>query len=290
MLSPYDDTGVSSVPDMMPSLTLFTETFGDAAVETAISSELMARVGAGTMGPSARIHRTEASVAFGRADRNAERYPEAVAAARHHGFDAIERLAGGRAAVFHEETIAFSLVLPAEDARTGIVERFEWITSITVGALDAVGVPARVGEVPGEYCPGAYSVNARGRAKLAGFGQRIVKGAAHVGGVVVVDGAHRIRDVLRPVYAALGIPWDPATVGSVTDEGGPGVGAVAEALEASLADRWAITRAPLPEDLVAAGRRSAPTYRAAEDGAGRAGAPDVDRSGTRAHQPDYRRP
>ena len=31
-------------------------------------------------------------------------------------------------------------------------------------ALSRVGVAdPRVGEVPGEYCPGAYSVNARGR-------------------------------------------------------------------------------------------------------------------------------
>jgi hypothetical protein len=61
-------------------------------------------------------------------------------------------------------------------------------------------------------------VNARGRAKLMGVGQRIVQGAAHVGGVVVVTGADRIRDVLIPVYRALELEWDPGTVGSVADE------------------------------------------------------------------------
>jgi octanoyl-[GcvH]:protein N-octanoyltransferase len=51
-----------------------------------------------------------------------------------------------------------------------------------------------------------------------GVGQRIIDGAAHVGGVIVVTGADRVRDVLVPVYRALDLPWDPATVGSLEDE------------------------------------------------------------------------
>ena len=86
------------------------------------------------------------------------------------------------------------------------------------GALRGLGVDARVGEVPGEYCPGAYSVNARGAAKLAGIGQRMIRGGAHLGGVVVASGGGEIADVLRPVYRALELDWDPATSGSVTDE------------------------------------------------------------------------
>jgi hypothetical protein len=75
-----------------------------------------------------------------------------------------------------------------------------------------------MGEVPGEYCPGAYSVNAGGRRKLAGVGQRLGTGAAHVGAVVVVRGADAVRDVLERVYAALDVDWTPATVGSVQEE------------------------------------------------------------------------
>jgi octanoyl-[GcvH]:protein N-octanoyltransferase len=87
--------------------------------------------------------------------------------------------------------------------------------------LRKLGVDARVGEIPGEYCPGEYSINARGRTKLVGVGQRIIKGASHIGGVIVVDGAERIRDVLVPVYDALGLDWEPDTAGSVADEIGP---------------------------------------------------------------------
>jgi lipoate-protein ligase A len=85
-------------------------------------------------------------------------------------------------------------------------------------AFRSLGVDARIGQVPGEYCPGDHSVNARGRTKLMGVGQRVVARAAHVGGVAVVGGSDRIRDVLIPVYEALELEWDPATVGSLQDE------------------------------------------------------------------------
>jgi hypothetical protein len=65
-------------------------------------------------------------------------------------------------------------------------------------------------------------VNARGRVKVMGVGQRLVLHAAHVGGVVVVDGADAVREALVPVYAALGLSWDPATVGALAGEA-PGI-------------------------------------------------------------------
>ncbi len=53
----------------------------------------------------------------------------------------------------------------------------------------------------------------------------------------MVDEADRVRDVLIPVYEALGLDWDPATAGAVADEV-PGVGwdDVAGALLAELPD------------------------------------------------------
>ena len=53
-----------------------------------------------------------------------------------------------------------------------------------------------------------------------GVGQRVIRGGAHVGGVVVIDGGERVRDVLLPVYEALELEWRPSTVGSVADEVG----------------------------------------------------------------------
>ena len=51
-----------------------------------------------------------------------------------------------------------------------------------------------------------------------GVGQRLVSGGVHVGGVVVVDGSEAVRDILVPVYAALGLDWRPETTGSVAGE------------------------------------------------------------------------
>ena len=134
------------------------------------------------------------------------------------GFEAIERLAGGRAAVFHSGTIAFSWTMPDGTPRDDVMARFDEAADIMMRALRRLGIDARVGEVAGEYCPGQHSVNARGERKLMGVGQRLIRGAAHVGGVVVVGDGERIRNVLVPVYEALGVEWRPETVGSVEDE------------------------------------------------------------------------
>ena len=183
-----------------------------------MSRALLQRVSGGAEPETLRLHRPSPIVAFGPQDLRAPGYRGAVAAAVDGGFTPVQRLAGGRAAVFHEDTIAFSWTIPDPDPRERIRDRFRELATLMETAFRSLGVDARVGEVPGEYCPGEYSVNARGVAKLMGVGQRLVRNAAHVGGVVVVDGAERVRDILIPVYRALDLDWDPATAGSLADE------------------------------------------------------------------------
>jgi hypothetical protein len=118
-------------------------------------------------------------------------------------------------------------------------------------ALGGLGVDARVGEVAGEYCPGAWSVNAGGRTKLVGIGQRLIAGAAHRGAVVVVGASERIRGVLVPVYEALGLDWDPATAGSVEEEIGPvGLAAVEAAILSGLGERHELSELELDGDTL----------------------------------------
>jgi hypothetical protein len=76
--------------------------------------------------------------------------------------------------------------------------------------------------VPGEYCPGAFTVNAGGRKKLIGSAQRAVPGGWLLSTVVVIQSAARVRSVLESVYDALELEWDPATAGAVAEEA-PGV-------------------------------------------------------------------
>lgn len=95
-----------------------------------------------------------------------------------------------------------------------MTDRYRLVSGVVRDALASLGVDARVGEVAGEYCPGAWSVNAGGRRKLMGVGQRLIPGAAHTGGVIVVDDAGEIRRVLRAVYAELDIKWNPEATGA----------------------------------------------------------------------------
>ncbi len=187
------------------------------AMDVAVSHATLSAVARGEIGGVFRLHVPGRVVAFGRADRVQPGYRLAVRAAHAHEFAAVERLAGGRAAVFHGSTLAFSIALPDQDPRTGIRHRFEMISTVMVKAFQTLGIDARIGEVPGEYCPGSWSVNVGGRVKVMGVGQRLVRGAAHIGGVVVVDDGESIRDVLIPVNRALHLDWDPRTSGALAD-------------------------------------------------------------------------
>ena len=243
-------------------LRLITASFPeDPALDTAVSRALLLRVATGELAETLRIARPGPVVAFGKRDVVSRGYPEAVDAARGEGFEAIERLAGGRAAVFHEDTIAFAHAIPDANPRSQVTERFETSAELMARALRRLGVDARVGEVEGEYCPGSHSVSAAGARKLMGVGQRLVAGGVHVGGVVVVDGAERVRDVLVPVYAALGLAWKPETAGSVAGEA-PGTTwvAVVEAILAEYAGRYELEPAPLDEQTLELARRLAPSH------------------------------
>jgi lipoate-protein ligase A len=229
--------------------------------DTAVSHAILRRVSEGRDPETLRIHRPGAILAFGPKDRLAPGFGEAVQIARDQGFGAVMRLAGGRAAVFHEQTIAFSWAVPDPQPRLRIRARFDEVAGLMAEALRDLGIDARVGEVPREYCPGEHSVNARGKTKLVGVGQRVVLGAAHVGGVVVVGGSDLVRDVLVPVYRALELEWDPATAGSLEDEV-PGLSW--EDAEAAILRRFAardeLVEADLPSEALALARSLEPRH------------------------------
>jgi octanoyl-[GcvH]:protein N-octanoyltransferase len=216
------------------------------AFDAAVSRSLLEAAAAGT-GPEAfRLFVPGRILAFGTRDTTHPRYPAAVAAALAEGFAPVERLAGGRAAVFHEQTLAFAWATPDPEPRRSIHLRFRELAGLVAEALTSLGVDARVGEVPGEYCPGHYSVNHGGRRKVMGVGQRLVAGAAHVGGVVVVDRSDLVNQALTPVYTALGVAWDPAATGSVAEAAAASTATVAQALVTALARRHDLVEAPLP--------------------------------------------
>lgn len=246
----------------MNQVTLIDERFPDhEAMDVAVSHSILSAVSEGDIGAVLRLYVPGRVVAFGLADRVVDGYRFAVRAAEAHGYAAVERLAGGRAAVFHEGTLAFSWAAPDPDPKTRIEERFKTISGIMADAFDSLGIDARIGQLPGEYCPGEWSVNVGGRVKVMGVGQRIVRGAAHVGGVVVVDEGHRIRDVLIPIYRALRLDWDPRTAGSLADRS-PGLNNdhVKQAIIDSFSEHFTLQRGELPAHVIDQARRLIPGH------------------------------
>ena len=219
---------------------------GSPAFGTAVSHAVLVQVAAGKLPATFRLHVAQPVLSFGKQDALSPGFETAVSLAREAGFAPVLRLAGGRAAVFHEGTLALAHATPEAAPREGTRARFRAMAEILVSAFGRLGIEAQPGEVPGEYCPGTWSVNAGGRIKLAGVGQRLIAGAAHVGGVVVATGTDRLLEALVPVYDALGLGWDPGTAGSVEDES-PGATAksVAAAISAELHERYDVTEAEL---------------------------------------------
>jgi octanoyl-[GcvH]:protein N-octanoyltransferase len=232
------------------------------AFGTALSAAILQRVASGELPETGRLNRPGKVVTFGRRDVVSDGYASAVEAARAAGYEAVERIAGGRAAAYNGAALNLSHVVRDPSPAGSTRARFAALAELVREALAGLGVDARIGEVEGEYCPGAFSVNAGGRLKLAGIGQRLIKGGAHVGCVVVAADSAGLRDVLVPVYEALGIAWDPETVGSVEDVvEGVGADQVGEAIRAALARRFELVEAEFDPATLELAERLEPRHR-----------------------------
>lgn len=173
--------------------------------------------------PAVRVWRPPRHLAFGRRDATELGYDRARELAREHGFPPVEREVGGRAVAYTGRTVAFARVVPVEDPRTGLDERYDDALGDLRRALSELGVAATGGEPPESFCPGSHSLQATGGGrtrKLAGLAQRVRTDVAVVAGVLVVADHDEIADVLEPVYDALGVSFDPDAVGSVALAGG----------------------------------------------------------------------
>jgi octanoyl-[GcvH]:protein N-octanoyltransferase len=212
-----------------------------AARDLEFGLELLAKAKAGGIGSTLRLYRPAPTVAFGQRDTRLPGFDAAAQACRDDGFEPLIRRAGGRAAAYHQGTLVVDHIEPDADAIAGSKSRFGYFGELFAETLRRVGVKAAVGEIPGEYCPGEYSVHGTAPAggpavKLVGTAQRVVSGGWLFSSVIVVENSAPIRKVLTDSYAALGLEWDPATAGAVNDlVPGVDVDAVEEALLATYA-------------------------------------------------------
>lgn len=184
--------------------------------------ELLSRAKTGGLGPTLRLYRPEPTVAFGQRDTRLPGFADAEQACRNNGFEPLVRRAGGRAAAYHRGTLVVDHIEPDQDAIAGSKTRFGYFGELFAEALRSVGVLAAVGEIPGEYCPGEFSVHGTGpgdgtQIKLVGTAQRVVAGGWLFSSVIVVQDSAPIRKVLTDTYAALGLEWEPSTAGAADD-------------------------------------------------------------------------
>lgn len=182
-----------------------------------------------------RVWRPPKQVAFGRRDARADGYEAARAAASDHNVPPTERPVGGRAVAYTGGTVAFARTEQIDDIRTGLQARYSAATTDLQVALARLGIHARPGEPDGSFCPGSHSLQAEG--KVVGIAQRVQKGVALVSGITVVRDHAAIAAVLEDVYDALGLAFDPDSVGSVERAGGPSdPQAVIDEIERSLTE------------------------------------------------------
>ncbi len=182
--------------------------------------ELLGEVKGGLLPAMLRLYRPQPTVAFGQRDTRLAGFDRAREASLARGFVPAVRRAGGRAAAYHQGTLIVDHIQPQEDSVADAKARFGFFGDLFTEALRSLGVDAGVGEIPGEYCPGEFSVFGAGPAgalKLVGTAQRVVAGAWLFSSVVVVENSAPIRGVLEDTYAAMGLEWDPRTAGAAED-------------------------------------------------------------------------
>jgi octanoyl-[GcvH]:protein N-octanoyltransferase len=185
--------------------------------------------------PAVRAWTPHRQVAFGRRDARGDGYESAKRAAEERGFPAVERSVGGRAVAYTSSTVAFARAEPPDG--TGIQQRYEGATTDLQVAFDRLGIHTRTGEPPGSFCPGSHSLQADG--KIAGLAQRVTDNGALVAGIVLTRDADAVAEVLDPIYTALDVPFDPASVGSIERAGGKADPAtVAREIERALAEGY----------------------------------------------------
>lgn len=223
---------------------------GDQALELAFAHATLKRVSAGEIDETVRVYRaTQPVVVFGRRDTRLPGFPQAVEAANEAGFIPVLRATGGRAVAYTGSALVVDHVRAEPEPALTQESRFNRFGQMFVDVFRDLGIDARIGAVPGEYCPGAHSVNARGVVKLVGTAQRLVGNAWLFSSLIVFGDDDRIKSVLAAVYRGLEQEFDVASVGSLSAEQ-PGLDI--DTVERAVTDSLGIHRRSTPGSLDAA--------------------------------------
>jgi lipoate-protein ligase A len=165
------------------------------------------------------VRRAPKVIAFSRKDERQPGFAEARSAAKAHGFGVAVRAVGGSFAPLHEGSLIVDEYGFADGRGSETMARFARHADILRRVFVSYGVDARLGALEHEYCPGAFSVNARGAAKISGTAQRVSRDAWVVSSVIQVAATGPLNAVTESCARVLGQPVDVATIGSLAGEG-----------------------------------------------------------------------
>ena len=164
-----------------------------------------------------RFRRPRPTAAFSPQDTTHLDYQQIKQQAYANGFEPIERGTGGRLTVFDEHALAITIISPHADPHQHTMKRYESFAGAIAGALVKLGIDARIGELPNEYCPGKFSINAEGRVKLVGIAQRMNRRCIQMGAIIAVERSDRACDAIADAYQAMGLAFDSATYGAISE-------------------------------------------------------------------------
>ncbi|MET9224325.1 hypothetical protein [Lentzea sp. NPDC003310] len=187
------------------------------------------------------------TVAFSGRDLRSPGIAEATALARAAGFEPVVRSPGGRMVAYDEGAVVIDHLDSTTDIRHAGSATFAANAESHVRVLRDFGVDARIGEVEGEYCPGEYSINVGGVAKVVGSAQRVTATGSLFSTVVQVAVSDRVRAVIIDLSRALGYELRESSIAGLADHA-PGLTSadVAAAFVADYRVRLDMTDADLP--------------------------------------------
>lgn len=251
MSPPLDEPGLLVTPTA--SLGTGSAGTGSAVPDLALASLLLRDR---TPGPAevVRVHVPSLRVvAFASRDARSPHIARATAVAREHGFEAVVRSPGGRMVAYDEGAVVIDHVTRAGPGRLSGPSVFADNAEAHAAALRRLtGADVRVGEVSGEYCPGEFSLNVGGAAKVVGSAQRITGSAWLFSTVVQVAMSQAVREAIVAVSAALDYPLTASTVAGLTDfDTAVTTSTVVRALRADYRTRLGLVERPLPARLTA---------------------------------------
>lgn len=191
------------------------------------------------------------TVAFSARDLRSPGIVAATALARAAGFATVVRSPGGQMVAYDDGAVVIDHVdrTAGLEAAGGTV--FRTNAEAHVAVLTGLGLrDARIGPVEGEYCPGEYSVNVGGRAKVIGSAQRVVGSGTLFSTIVQVALSERVRAVITDVSAALGYELRPSSVTGIGDHLSTTPARVATAFAEDYRRRLGTADLELPPELV----------------------------------------